>query len=339
MPPLSFSRTQTQERVLTPITEGGSTVTHGRGMSLDAVAASPVVANQLSQAPPAPSQTAQGKPASPVLDRGLSNSPTPVNHTPTASTSNNPPVTPAETRPSVQPSIPSSTSFDTPSRGADQKQPPASVSSPPQMKLDAASRGPTPVTDKNVASGRSNNLTVLPSPGGALVSPYSPIRSPVGLALSDSASSAPPKSPSASLMTSPYSHHDHVQADRMSILTSPHSVYEAEEERNSGDYLPLQLSSPKSMASTTATTQPVPKSPASIPSKPAGKTHEPEDNFLSEAGALYFMRQSQIESGGSGLSNKPRQVPMPNSSDEDEDEESDSSEEFIKPNETTGTGM
>lgn len=314
-------------------------MTHGRHMSVDAAnITSPVTAQGSSS-----NQAANDKPDSPapVLNRGLTDSPTPATPPPAATTTNVATTSvgaspAADVRPSAQ-SVRSSTSIDraagaTSPMSQNQARPATSLSSHSHTtpKLETASN--SAATDKSTPSvGKNNSLTTSPTAAEPLVSPYSPVPKPVGLALTESTSSDRPKSPTASILTSPYSHHDHAQADRMSILTSPHSVYELQE-RASGESRGLaQAGANLRAASTVRPTPGQPLSPTNAGKKPA--THEPEDNFLNEAGALYFMHQSRLEGGGgtTGLSNKPRQVPMPTTSDEDEDEDSGSSGEYTKP--------
>ncbi|KXN80890.1 hypothetical protein AN958_06934 [Leucoagaricus sp. SymC.cos] len=302
LPPLNFSNTNRHQgdRMLTPITEGGSTMTHGgRRMSLDATT-SANVSNAAS-----PPQAGSDKPPSPIplLDRGLSNSPgpalaAPASPRPTSPTRNvvrGTSISSGEVRPSAQ-SVKSSSSIDR-------------VASP-VVSIQNQAKPPLPRASTSASvSSQANSTTKIETPS---------------ISVSASASG------------------DHyIAADRMSVLTSPHSIRD-EPSRGSGDYQALAQASAELHAAS--------RSPPSVGRTPpptagvrktSGHTHEPEDNFLSEAGALYFMHQSRMESGGDaataagmvGLSKKSRQVPMPTTSDDDEDEEenSQSDEEFPLP--------
>lgn len=378
LPPLSFSGTHNQDRMLTPITEGGSIMTHGRGMSMDATTSinptSPV-ATAAGQAAPDKSE-----PPPPVLDRGYTNSPRPTATSP-------PPTSPspnvggtsissADVRPSVQ-SVRSSHSIDRvggtaspPIQNVPKSPPPSTLPRTTSVSASVSSQSPSTTTkfetpsisasasasasgakDSRISSNAtSNQLSVTSATNEPLVSPYSPLHKPIAMALTDSRDSGErSNSPRASILTSPYSlGGDHYLAgDTISVLTSPHSIHdEAIATRASGEFQGLAQASANLHATSppagpgrkdSATGQTFP--PSASARKPSGGTHEPEDNFLNEAGALYFMHQSRLEGGGDavagGVGNKqPRQVPMPTASDDEEDEEeeeSESEEEFPKP--------
>lgn len=341
-------------------------MTHGRNLSVDATnVTSPATASV------GPSTDKPGSPG-PLLDRGFTGSPVLAPTSPSHTTHINVAATSgiassdAPARPPAQ-SVKSSTSIDRATGAASplsqkpsQPRPSTSASNNSQSqsgaKLEVPSMSVASASDKSTASNANGSNALSPTSIGSLISPYSPLEKPTGMAFTESAGSASsdrPKS-AASFLTSPYSHHDHTPADRMSVLTSPHSLHELQDRGGeSGDYQAFgqagadlhaaKAPSPSkfSIANPTPTTSATRPAPARKMSSPT--THEPEDSFLGEAGALFLMHQSRLESGGDaamgiGLGNKPRQVPMPTTSSDEDEDDSDSSEEFKKPNAGNGDG-
>jgi len=189
-------------------------------------------------------------------------------------------------------------------------------------------------------ASNSHHLTVLPLE--RLVSPYSPIDSPIDRSATPAvlrkSNSTGPKSPSASVLASPYSQGDHyTTGDTVSVLTSPHSV-DDRQTRASGEVQSLGKANMDLHASSTRGRRPSNSGQSLSPSSPVARkslargSHEPDDTEFNEVRALYLMHQSRLESGDDAgtvaMQNKPRIIPMPPETDgEDEEEEEEEEEE------------
>lgn len=322
LPPLNFN--EQEARVLTPITEGDSILTHGRNISMDAGNITSVRLDLSAPDKPIPdggsytSSPPLGGGATPAFLRHQQPSttpwPPPQPPTPRASTS-----TPASSHSGSQ-SQTHSTKTEVPSTVNDT----ARGSSSDTAATTATTVSPNPPKEKAVASGRVEMVKTRSFGGVSLLSsPYSPVE------------------------------------DNVSILTSPHSLHDQEDQnRNSRDYYTFgQLSAELQAVGTPPPTHVEVPAVSTLNANtssssrrtstrkiPSQSTHEPEDNFFNEAGALFLMHQSRMESGGDTAmgvkpSSLPRQVPMPTSSDEEDSGESDDdSEKYEKAVAETNTG-
>ena len=354
LPPLSFAGVHNQDRdkMLTPIAEGGSTMTHGRGMSVDGTMNVNVPELVVS---PSGQTSAPDRPDSPapLLDRGYSNSPDPVPSPPPMSITSGTGVplnsSVVEPRASVQPArLSSSVDRKISSPISDQSKSPLSSSIVPQ-RVTSGSHSPHPSTstktDKPLVvvnkeeAEASNGDQLNVSPLEPLVSPYSPIDGPATSVVLTDSNSARSKSPSVSVLTSPYSQGDHyITGDTVSVLTSPHSIYDRRT-RASGEFQGLGKASMDLHASSTrGGRRPSNSGQTLSPSSPVARkspargSHEPDDAEFNEVRALYLMHQSRLESGDDAgtvaMPNKPRIIPMPPATDgEDEDDEEEEEEE------------
>jgi len=187
------------------------------------------------------------------------------------------------------------------------------------------------VNKEEAEASDSDQLNV--SPLEPLVSPYSPIDRPATSVVLTESDSAGPKSPSTSVLTSPYSQGDHyIAGDTVSVSTLPHSINDRRT-RASGEFQGLGKASMDLHASSTrGGRRPSNSSQTLSPSSPVARkspargSHEPDDTEFNEVRALYLMHQSRLESGDDAgpvvMPNKPRIIPMPPATDgEDEDEE------------------
>jgi CCR4-NOT transcriptional complex subunit CAF120 len=331
LPPLNFA--EQEARVLTPITEGDSVMTHGRNMSMDTGTITSVGVDL-------------SAPDRPILDGESYTSSSPLGGGATPAILRHQQSSTSPWPPAQSPTPRASTSTPASSQSHSQSQAHSTRTEVP------SGSGSADDTVKGSASDTSN--TTPPTS----TSPYSPKEKAVSSLGVDSDLMARTKSlGGVSVLSSPYSPVE----DNVSILTSPHSVHDQEDQnRNSHDYQTFGKVSAELQAAGTSpppTHIEVPVAPAvnanTSPSSrhtstrkiPSQSTHEPEDNFLNEAGALFLMHQSRMESGGDAAmgirpSSIPRQVPMPTSSDEEDSNESDDgSEEYKKPVASANTGV
>lgn len=234
----------------------------------------------------------------------------------------------------------------------------ASMTSPPSNHSHSQSGAHSTQTDLPSGTGSPND-TEKGSPSNTAATTPTTGTSPKEKAAAfegvDSSTMGRSKSfGGVSVLSSPYTPVE----DEMSILTSPHSVHDHQEDqnKNSRDYHafgevgaemeaertpspPTHIEVP---VNATITTSPSSRRASTSTRKMSSQaTHEPEDSFLNEAGALFLMHQSRMEGGGDaavGMRAMPRRVPMPMSSDEEDDSESDDdSEEHKKAAESVNT--
>ena len=351
LPSLSSSGVNNQDRILTPIAEGGSTMTHGRGMSVD------VAMNVDATSPTMPTPSGQTEPnqsdsSPPLLDREYSSSPVPAPSPPlmniTSGTGKSPISNVVEAQPLVQPARLSS-SVDRNS-SPNQSRSPLPLSTLPPISSNSSRPSPSTKLDKpgisrtgfvpdsrsevEASNHNSNSARLTVVSLEPLISPYSPIdepATPTAMARTESNSTGP-KSSTTPILTSPYPQKDHyITGDTVSVLTSPYSMYDGRT-RASGELQSLgKMDLPASYARRPSKSGQS-LSPSSTGVKTGG-THEPDDNFLNEVRALYLMHQSRLESDDDagtvampGGSNEPRVVPMPPISDDDDDDDDEDEE-------------
>lgn len=352
LPSLSSSGVNNQDRILTPIAEGGSTMTHGRGMSVD------VAMNVDATSPTMPTPSGQTEPnqsdsSPPLLDREYSSSPVPAPSPPlmniTSGTGKFPISNVVEAQPLVQPARLSS-SVDRNS-SPNQSRSPLPLSTLPPISSNSSRPSPSTKLDKpgisrtgfvpdsrsevEASNHNSNSARLTVVSLEPLISPYSPIdepATPTAMARTESNSTGP-KSSTTPILTSPYPQKDHyITGDTVSVLTSPYSMYDGRT-RASGEFQSLgKMDLPASYARRPSKSGQS-LSPSSTGVKTGG-THEPDDNLLNDVRALYLMHQSRLESDDDagtvampGGSNEPRVVPMPPISSDDDDNDDDEDEE------------
>ena len=347
LPPLSFAgvHNQDRDRMLTPIAEGGSTMTHGRGMSVDGT----MNVNAPELVAPSGQTTAPDKPDSPtpLLDRGYSSSPDPAPTPPPMSITSGTGVSlnssVVEPRSFVQParllsSVDRKTSSPITDQSSTVPQRVTPVPHSPRPSTSTKIDKPLVVVNKEEAEA-SNGDQLNVSPLEPLVSPYSPIDRPATSVVLTESDSAGPKSPSTSVLTSPYSQGDHyITGDTASVSTLPHSINDRRT-RASGEFQGLGKASMDLHASSTrGGRRPSNSGQTLSPSSPVARkspargSHEPDDTEFNEVRALYLMHQSRLESGDDAgpvvMPNRPRIIPMPPATDgEDEDEDDEEEEE------------